>query len=260
MRRRLLNILLLIALSAPLWAIEVPCGTLLEIRATGHENWHFVHWDDGNTDSVRIIEATEDTQLMAFFAHNCVTYTLPVVALYDWLLMLDMKTIHEHGYFFDEEDVTWYRVRGLGPDIQEEDVWSDDEPLTTGYYLTIDRSFAGTGDYYAVARVTESPSGELCRDHLTSELIHYASNQAPAQTPLLTPTRVLPNETLQLLRLNPEYPTTVTVYDLSGRLLQTLTADGVTRLCLQAQTVAGCYQLIVYNGDTRHVLRYIVVK
>ena len=100
MRRRLLNILLGLVLVAPLGAIEIPCGTLIELRATSFEGWHFDHWSDGQTDSIRRIEVRADLQLIAYFEHNCLTYTLPVEALYDWLLMLDVRAIHEAGYFF----------------------------------------------------------------------------------------------------------------------------------------------------------------
>ena len=257
MRRRLLNILLGLVLVAPLGAIEVPCGTLIELRATSFEGWHFDHWSDGQTDSIRRIEVRADLQLIAYFEHNCLTYTLPVEALYDWLLMLDVRAIHEAGYFFGEEDVTWYRVRGV-PDEIGEAASGDDERLATGYYLTIDQSFQGTGDYYAVAHLSEDPSGVLCSDYLRSELVHYTSLNAPANAPILEPTRVRPNEEQRLIRLNPNAPTSVSVYDISGRLLQTLTADGVERLSMQAQSVAGCYQVIVQNGDKRYTLRYIV--
>lgn len=252
--------ILFIALSAPLWALDVPCGSWLELRATAVENWHFERWSDGNTDSVRLIEITSDTTLYAHFTPNCGDYVaLPVVSLYDWLLMLDVKTIQAQGYFFKEEDVTWYRVRGV-PDKIDERESADDERMATGYYLTIDKSFKGTGDYYAVVDVSGSPSGLLCTGLLRSELVRYTSSAAPAKTPALEPCMVRPNGPQQLLQLNPDYPTTVTIYDISGHRLQTFTAEGVERLSLQAAPVAGCYQVVVLNGEQKTVLRYIVVK
>jgi len=263
MQRELRYILLLCTLYSvlctPVSAIDVPCGTWLTLRATAIEDWHFERWSDGNTDSVRLIEITSDTTLYAHFAPNCGDYAaLPVISLYDRLLMLDVQTIQAMGYFFDTENVTWYRVRGT-PDKIDEGASADDEMMATGYYLTIDQSFQGTGDYYAIVDVSGSPSGLLCTSLMRSELVHYTSSAAPA-APFLEPTMVRPSEPQRLLQLNPDHPTTVTIFDMNGHRLQTLSAEGVERLMLQAAPVAGCYQVVVQNGDQRTVLRYIVVK
>ena len=259
MKRRLLYIIFL-ALAVPIWAIEVPCGTWIELRAnTSVEDWHFDHWNDGDTSAVRLVEVTADANYVAYFAPNCRDYpVLPVVTLYDWLIMLDVRTINTMGYYFGEEDVTWYRVRGA-PDKLADGASADDERMGTGYSLTIDRSFLGTGDYYASVDVSGSPSGVLCTDLMRSLIVHYASSAGPAP-PLLEPTMARPCEQQRLLRLDPNYPTTVTVYDVAGHLLQTLTADYAERIELQAQPVAGCYQVVVQNGEQRTVLRYIVVQ
>ena len=161
--------------------------------------------------------------------------------------------------FFGEEAVTWYRVRGA-PDKLTDGASADDERMGTGYSLTIDQSFKGTGDYYASVDVSSSPSGVLCTDLMRSLIVHYASTTPAAAPPLLEPTVVRPNEAQRLLRLNPNAPTTVTIYDIAGHRLQTLSADGVERMSLQAEGVAGCYQVVVQNGDQRTVLRYIVIK
>lgn len=259
MQRKLL-IILWLALSVPTIAIDVPCGTWLTLRATAIEDWHFERWSDGNTDSVRLIEITSDTTLYAHFAPNCGDYAaLPVVSLYDWLLMLDVRTIQARGYFFGEQNVAWYRVRGA-PDKIDGSGGKDDERMATGYYLTIDQSFKGTGDYYAIVDVSGSPSGLLCTGLMRSELVHYTSSLAPPKLPMLEPTIVRPNEPQRLMQLNPDHPTTATIYDMSGHRLQTLTAEGAERMLLQAAHVAGCYQVVVQNGEQRTVLRYIVIK
>jgi len=240
-------------------SIEALCGEWYELRATPMEDWHFDHWNDGDTSAVRQVEVLADAHYVAYFAPNCGDYpALPVVALYDWLIMLDMRSIHAKGYYFGEEAVTWYRVRGA-PDKLEDGASADDEQMGTGYSLTIDQSFLGTGDYYASVDVSSSPSGVLCTELMRSLIVHYASSASPAP-PLLEPTMVRPNEPQRLLRLNPDFPTTVTIYDIAGHRLQTLTADGVERMELQAESVAGCYQVVVQNGEQRTVLRYIVVK
>ena len=257
MRRKLLTILF-IALSAPIWALDLLCGTWIELRANPVEGWHFERWSDGNTDSVRQIEVTSSFTLYAHFAQNCEQYTLPVVSLYDWLLMLDMQTIQQAGYFFNPQDVTWYRVRGVADEPGDE-TNGDDEAIAKGYYLTLNQSMVGTGDYYAVADVSATPSGKRCSDYLRSELVHYAASAA-SSAPMLEPTIVQPNEPQRLLRLNPNKPTTVTVYDISGHRLQSFSTEGVDRLNLQAAPVAGCYQVLVQNGEQQTMLRYIVIN
>ena len=258
-RRYIVILALCFSVILPGRAIEVTCGTMLKLRATAVEDWHFERWSDGNTDSVRVIEIISDTTLYAHFAPNCGDYAaLPVISLYDWLLVLDVSSIQERGYLLKEDNVTWYRVKGI-PDKIEEDTGRDDEQLSKGFYLTIDSSFVGTGDYYAVVDVGTDTSGILCTGLMRSELVHYTSSApAPKKTPVLEPTYVRPYEAQRLLRLDPDQPTTVNLYDMSGHCLQTLTADGVERMSLQAAGSTGCYQVIVKNGKKRYVLRYIV--
>ena len=260
MRRRLLYILLF-ALSVPMMAIEVPCGTWIELRATAIEDWHFERWNDGDTNAVRQIEVLSDMSFVAYFAPDCHDGpTLSVVSLYDWLLMLDVRNIEEQGYFFNPDDISWYRVTGL-PDKLDDSASSDDELLASGYYLTLNQSLVGTGDYYAVADLSGTASGEICTDRVRSNIISYSSAAStPAHLPVLEPTVVRPFEQQRILRLNPNQPTTVTIYDIAGHRLQTLSADGVERMSLQAEGVAGCYQIEVQNGDQQTILRYIVVR
>ena len=258
-RRSILVLALSCLFLLPGRAMDVVCGTWLELRATSVEDWHFERWSDGDTDSIRLIEITSDTTLYAHFAPNCGDYSaLPVISLYDWLLMLDVSSIEKKGYFFHESDVTWYRVKGA-PDRIDDGASADDEMMAKGYYLTIDRSFVGTGDYYAIVDVSGSPSGALCTGLMRSELVHYASSQpASKKMPVLEPTMVRAAEEQRLLHLDPAYATEVKIYDMSGRCLQTLTAYGVERLSLRAASVPGCYQVVVQNGEDRYVLRYIV--
>ena len=249
-----------IVLSGRAASIEALCGEWYELRATPMEDWHFDHWSDGDTSAVRQVEVLGDAHYIAFFAPNCGDYpALPVVALYDWLFMLDMRSINAKGYFFGEEAVTWYRVRGA-PDKLTDGASADDEQMGTGYSLTIDQSFKGTGDYYASVDVSSSPSGVLCTDLMRSLIIHYASSGVKPSPPALEPTMVQPYEAQKLMHLDPAYPVTVTIYDIAGHCLQTLTAEGVEQLILYAQPVSGCYQVLVENAGQRTVLRYIVTN
>ncbi|MBO4690030.1 MAG: hypothetical protein J5621_04070, partial [Paludibacteraceae bacterium] len=237
----------------------VASGTWIELRATAADDWHFEHWSDGDTHPVRAIEVTSDAQYIASFAPNCGDYaSLPVVILYDWLMMLDLRSIHAMGYTFGEEDITWYRVHGE-PDRQGEGAGADDERLGTGSSFTIDQSLVNSGDYYATVDVSNSPAGVLCTGMMRSQIVHYTSSGAAA-SPVLEPALVRPHQPQRVLLLNPDAPTTVRIYDISGHLLHTMAEDGAEWMSLQAEGVAGCYQVVVQNGDQRTVLRYIVVQ
>jgi len=238
---------------------DVASGTWIELQAIASEDWHFDHWSDGDIASVRQIEVTEDMQITAHFASNCGDYpTLPVVSLYDWLVMLDVRSIHAMGYTFSEEDVIWYRVKGE-PDKESDGAQADDVRVGTGYSFTLNESLINSGDYYAMVDVSSSPAGTLCSGMMRSQIVHFASNRA-YMPPRLTPALVRPSEPQQILHLDPEFPTTVTIYDLSGHLLRTFSEEGVDRIDMQAESVTGCYQVVVQNGDQRNVLRYIVVQ
>ena len=156
MRRWALYIVFLWSLGAAAAELTgVPCGATVRLRATSPTGWHFDHWSDGSTDSVYLVEVHSDLHLIAYFAPSCEDFSLPAVALYDRLIMLDMRTIQALGYFFEPDQVTWYRVKGI-PDPQEDDTldatYADppDEEVGTGYYLTLDQNLVGTGSYYAL--------------------------------------------------------------------------------------------------------------
>ena len=241
--------------------VDVPCGTWLELRALPHEDCRFVQWSDGNTSAVRQVEVTDDATYIAFFAANCEEYAnLPVVALYDWLLMLDVRSVQAKGYWFAEKDVAWYRVKGE-PDLLSDNTGKDDEFICRGYYLTLDKHLGGTGDYYAVVDVSSSPSGVLCTGLMRSLIVHYSSAaSASRRTPVLEPTCVRANAQQRLLYLDEQSATSVVVYDMSGRRVYSTEADKVENLTLRAVSTAGCYQMVVTNGGEQYVLRYIVIQ
>lgn len=245
MRRWAIYILVGFAVSLTAAEWQVPCGARVELRATANDGWRFDHWSDGSTDSVRQLEVTSNLDFIAYFSPACDTYVLPATALYDWLIMLDIRTIQAEGYFFEPEQVTWYRAG------------DEPEPVATGYYLTLGRSLVGTGSYYA--EVTgEDATGLLCP--LRSQMISCGGPAPSNVAPLLEPTVVHPHESQTLRQLNPDKSTQVTIFSINGQRIRTLSSDGVERMSLQAEGVAGCYQVVVQNGEEKHVLRYIVVK
>ena len=247
MRRWAIYILLLCAASVMAEQQTVECGKGVSITAHHSPGWHFVQWSDGNTDNPRVVEeVTSNLNFTAIFERDCDSYDLPVEVLYNWLIMLDMRSIQAQGYSFEPDSVTWYR-EGNVPDS-----------VGTGFYLTLGKSLVGTGSYYAEAKGVMKDGKKTGCDLRSNP---RTCGSSPSNTPpILEPTLVHPEETQRLLRLNPTSATTVTIYDISGRLVRTLTAEGVDQLTWQAEGVAGCYQVLVQNGDERHVLRYIVTN
>ena len=181
---------------------------------------------------------------------------LPVVSLYDWLLMLNINAINEMGYYFSQSDVNWYRVVGEPDDIHT-DFPSDDQLVVEGsYYLTLENSLKGTGNYYAVVDVHQEQdmSGD---SFMRSEIISYSTAKQPAKLALL-PGVVANGQPLQLIGLNPEETTNIYVYNATGQLINQVSSTGNTTLNLDAASLAGYYQVVVQSLSTTETLRYIV--
>ena len=181
---------------------------------------------------------------------------LPVVSLYDWLLMLNINAINEMGYYFSQSDVNWYRVVGEPDDIHT-DFPSDDQLVVEGsYYLTLENSLKGTGNYYAVVDVHQKQdmSGD---SFMRSEIISYSTAKQPAKLALL-PGVVANGQPLQLIGLNPEETTNIYVYNATGQLINQVSSTGNTTLNLDAASLAGYYQVVVQSLSTTETLRYIV--
>ena len=163
---------------------DVPCGEWITIEAHPLADYHFVKWSDGDTDSIRSIQVHEDAKYIAYFAANCLDYAnWPVVALYDWLLTVNVKAINDQGYYFSPSDVTWYKVVGE-PDDMHDVFPQDDIVMATGYYLTLAQNFQGTGDYYAVVDVADA-QGRLCSGLMRTIIISYSGNTRAPQIALM---------------------------------------------------------------------------
>ena len=232
------------------------CGTLFTIEATPIEGYRFVSWDDGSTDSIRVMEAHENAVYIAFFASKCAEWAnWPVIVLYDWLLMLDVKTINSTGYFFDEKDVTWYRVVGEQDSIEAE--IKDDEVVGTGYYLTLEQSFKNTGDYYAEVDISASGIAYVCHDVMRSVLVHYAGTE-PEHVVQLWPNMAMQGGTMKLVGLDPDEETQISVYSTEGHLMESFTVTGESTWLLRAGAVGGCYHVHVSSPSVETVLKYVV--
>lgn len=156
----------------------VPCGATVRLRAIAPDGWHFDHWSDGSTDSVYLVEVRSDLHLIAYFSSACEEFSLPAVALYDRLMMLDMRSIQALGYFFEPDQATWYRVKGQPDPLDDSgDASSSDPPdeeVGTGYYLTLDQNLVGTGTYYALVDMSINATGLLC-PIMRSQLVQFSA-------------------------------------------------------------------------------------
>jgi len=59
----------------PQTQLEADCGEKVTITATPEEGYHFVRWSDGDTNPVRLVEATGDATYRCYFAINQYTIT-----------------------------------------------------------------------------------------------------------------------------------------------------------------------------------------
>lgn len=239
-------------------AMRVDCGSWVQLVATPYEDYHFVEWSDHNTEPTRLLQVNEDAHYIAYFAANCEEYAnWPVVALYDWLLMLNVQAINDMGYYVSPAAVTWYRVVGT-PDDMHTAFPQDDQLIGQGYYLTLAQNLQGTGDYYAVADVSDA-QGMLCDGLMRSVIIRYSHGEK-AQQVVLTPNRVNAGALMQLRGLNPEEETHIRIYSSTGQLIADYLSSGTDTYPLQAAYAAGCYQVQVVSPTLSQTLRYIVQK
>lgn len=238
--------------------LAVSCGDWIEISAKPYEDFHFWKWSDGDTNSIRQIQVNEDLHYKAYFASNCADYAnIPILEYYDWLLMLDVRTLRDQEhYVFGEKNVQWYRVVGE-PDNMQEQFPLDDQLVCSGYYLTIDRNLWTTGDYYAVVDVAASPSGVLCHGFMRSVIVHFSGNK-PAQRLAITPSYTTPGQQLKIIGLDPRVSTTICVYDMIGRLLLNQTSQDQTTFFLRSAHTPGCYNVVVSWSNQQQTLRYLV--
>lgn len=226
----------------------VACGRWVTLTATPDKGYHFVRWSDGNTDNPRRMYISGDVDVQAEFARSCDELQFPVLRLYDWVLMLNVDSLHRAGYRFEESDVTWYRIVG-GTDV----------PLSTGYYLTMDQSLVGTGSYYATVALRGAPLRDYICDSLQrTEIVDYEwKGRAPTRQPELHPTQVRLGEQMMLTGLRPDRPSHVLVYDVSGRIVADFTTDGEERIPLTAAMVEGVYLVRVEEEEQYWILRYV---
>jgi|GEM_PF-2801960 len=236
---------------------NIPCGEWITIEAQPFPDYMFVKWSDGNTDSIRSIQVNEDATYIAYFAAKCEEYAnWPVVALYDWLLMVNVHEIKAKGYYISPENVTWYRIVGE-PDDMHSAFPQDDQIIARGsFYLTLDKNLQGTGSYYAVVDVSNA-QGQLCDGLMRTVIINYSGNTGKAAPIRLLPNCARPGQQLKLVGMVPEERTTVQIYSSVGQLIRTFVCED-SQLLFPAENSAGCYYVRVSSPHVNQVLKCLV--
>lgn len=232
------------------------CGTWLKLVATPFDDYHFVEWSDGNVEPVRTVEVNEDATYIAYFAANCEEYAnWPVVALYDWLLMVNVTAINQMGYYISPANVTWYRVVGEPDDMHNAFPQDDQVVIRGSYYLTLAQNLQNTGNYYAVVDVSNA-QGMLCDGLMRTVIINYSGGGKAPQVNLL-PNYASPGQQIKLVGLNPNEKTAVQIFSTAGQLVRTFICED-TQLVFPAEYIAGCYQVKVSSPSINQVLKYLV--
>lgn len=260
--RRIHAILLLLLLSLPGWAdlvVNVPCGSDITVTATPLNGYQFAGWSDGVDDATRTIEVRADVVLWAYFETTCaIDYELPVVARYDWLLMLNAKEVRAQGYIVEEHLVKWYRVVGEPDIVSDPNYLCDDEYMVTGLYLTIDQNLSGTGDYYCILQGPVDNNG-YCTGILRSQIVHYTSPLAPDRSITLDHTLGNPGDRIVINGLDPDKDAYIRIYSVTGKLLGYYHSIHESQVTLDCNIgIQGCYEICVEQNKELTVLRYMV--
>jgi len=238
--------------------MNVNCGTLVEIHAEAAQYYRFVEWSDGVTDAVRNVVATSDSDLVALFEPICGDNAdLPVVFLYNGLIMLDLDSVKARGFNPSANDVTWYQVVG-DADAIDAAFPADDQFICSGYYLSLPTNSLGYGEYYAVVDVSGTPEA-ICHDKMRSVIVSYTSDASKTRVEM-APTNVKNGDVMTITGLMPEERTTIMVYDYTGKAVQVLETEGLSTYDIKACGAAGVYMVKVTSDSVNETLRFIVSK
>jgi hypothetical protein len=258
-----LTILFLALLSAGFVCAEewmksgLHCGQIVVLTATPEPDYRFSGWSDGNTDNPRRVEVTKAMELQALFVSACeAQYILPVDFLFSQMYVLNRNRLKEMGYAPQAVEVRWYRVVGEIDNVTSSG--GDDVLVTTGYYLS--RDGLPGGQYYAQCNFP-NPESERCDIVLRSQ-VYYVSltglTDAEGASLRLIPTVSDKGQLLTLTGMPVTEPATVSVFDMSGRLLWRAVSDATETMSFAAQAAAGCYLVHVKTSRLDQTLLYIV--
>ena len=162
------------------------------------------------------------------------------------LLTVDIKQIKtDFGWDVVAEDVTWYMVVEGGTD----------QEMGKGFYLAkADGTPLEAGQYYARINHTATEASD-CDGILQTEDVEVV---ATTEAPKLVPTVARPNELIQVLNLNADAVSTISVYSTTGELMHTFQVANQENATFPAAQLTGYYVVEVLTETEKVSLRYIV--
>ena len=162
------------------------------------------------------------------------------------LLTVDIKQIKaDFGWDVAAEDVTWY-MRAEG---------GNDQKLGTGFYWAkADGTPLEAGQYYARINHIATEASD-CDGILQTVDVVVATT---AEAPKLVPTVARPNELIQVLNLNADAVSTISVYSTTGELMHTFQVANQENATFPAAQLTGYYVVEVLTETEKVSLRYIV--
>ena len=220
--------------------------------STKHETFVFSGWEP----TIHVVDG--DEQYVAQYDSilnddECYCDDAPALELYDWMLMLDVKSLESMGYTFTEEDVTWYRVIGPEPDTLGTPMEARrDEVIGHGFYFTGENPLPGTGLYYAEITLPQpQPNDVYCEQYMRTRLFSYTNDNL-----VLLPSLVRPGESIYLYGLPIDQETELWIYDSAGHLVRHMTTT--EEMASWSTNTTGVYVVKVVSEHLNESLKYIV--
>lgn len=234
----------------------VECGSWMELRAQAAPDYHFVRWNDDNTDSIRQIQVNEDAHYVAFFAANCGEYAnWPLEFLYDQLLVINKRYVETTmGYTVEPSKVRWYRVVG-DPDALDDLVFpQDDRYLGEGTSFNVGRGTSAT--YYGILDVSSS-NGLLCSGLMRSHLV-LVGGGGKKTAYRLSSTYLAARQATSVLGIDPDEDVTIRIHDIYGHLIQEIRTNKHASVEISAPEASGCYFVRIVSSSANETLRFLV--
>ncbi len=180
----------------------------------------------------------------------------PSVAKYDWLFMINVKALNAQGYAFGEGNVSWYKIVGEMDNIDDPASMHTDQLVGKGYGYTIDKSFIGTGDYYALIDLPRQTSDVGCKGIMRTQVFRYVTSKRVA--PAVIPTIARPSQRMQVMHLPQEENCEIYVYDNVGKLCRHFASHGADTAEFEAEMRQGSYIVVIKSADGTESVKYIV--
>ena len=171
------------------------------------------------------------------------------------LLVLDLKKFASiNGFTPAEADVKWYELNGeMDAAVVAAAQTGDDIEVGTGYYFNLPSGEIVAGKYYAM--VSEFIEGMGCDALYRTEVL---GADTKALAPILAPNAVRADEEVRILNLDPTTVNVIRVYNMTGELMTTFTADYVSEFVFKAASFSGYYMVEIENAFDKVTLRYVV--